>query len=753
MKPSNLRNCALLMLIVACTSCMAQAATLEGTVLDPSGQPVPGARVSLIRSLVAVDERQADSGGVYRFEGLPDGTYQVAASAHGLSGPAMAVEIRREGNARQDIKLALSALASQVVVSASLGGALVPQLGSSVSLMTRREIEDRGAQNALEILRGTPGTEIVQTARRGSFARVFIRGGESNYNAVLIDGIPMNQFGGEFNLASLPSDGIERIEVTRGPESALYGSNAMTGVINLVSRKGEGRPQFTALAEGGSYDTRRFAAGGSGLTRGLSWSFNLSRLNSNGVVTNDDYRSQSAFLSLGYRQSRRQISFNFFGNADNVGDPGPYGSDPLGLFYGITPNNRVKQNLFGYQLSYSEQLSSRVRQITTVSLATNEYRYLWESYGYSGVSILDNLRGTANTRSEINLSSRDTLAVGFEFNREQTKDNFYLTDSAGSSFLLPRTSLAFFAENRWSPASRLNVITGVRVDNLRTNSLPANASGSRPFIPDSSVVKVNPRLSAAYIAREGEPDSGFGMTRLHGSFGTGIRPPSGYELGNTNNPDLKPEKSLSFDAGVEQTILSSRAAFDLTYFHNRFKDLIIGLGGSLSHLSSFSSANLSNSRTQGLEVAFRAHPIPSLELGAQYTYMNSEILAIDGTSLAKAPFQVGQQLLRRPTHSVGYNVTWRYGRLMLNTNAYIRGDVLDVEPNWGTFACDYGMKCLFNNPGYMRANAGFSFRLLNGVELYGRLNNFLNQKFEEAFGYPALRLNFMAGMRFTLPTE
>ncbi|MBN1569898.1 MAG: TonB-dependent receptor [Acidobacteria bacterium] len=747
------KNCALLLLIFACMAGAARAATLEGTVLDPSGKPVPGARVNLLRSLVAIDERQTDSGGVYKFDGLEDGTYQVTASAHSLSGPTMNVEIRKAVNQRQDIKLALSALTSQVVVSASLGGALVPQLGSSVSFVNRREIEDRGAQNALEILRGTPGTEIVQTARRGSFARVFIRGGESNYNAVLIDGIPMNQFGGEFNLASLPSDGIERIEVTRGPESALYGSNAMMGVINLISRKGEGRPQFTGLAEGGSYDTRRFAVGGSGLTRGLSWSFNLSRLDSDGAVTNDDYRNQSAFLSLGYRHSKRQISFNFFGNADDVGDPGPYGSDPLGLFSGVTLNNRVKQNLFGYQFNYSEQISSRVRQVTSVSLATNEYRYLWESYGYSGVSILENLRGTANTRSEINLSHRDTLAVGFEFSREQTKDNFYLTDSAGSSFLLPRTSLAFFAENRWSPTDRLNLITGIRMDNLRTHSLPPNASGSRPFIPDSSVVKMNPRVSATYIAREGDPGSGFGMTRLHGSFGTGIRPPSGYELGNTNNPDLKPEKSLSIDAGVEQTIFSSRAAFDVTYFHNRFKDLIVGLGGSLSHLSSFSSANLSNSRTQGLEVSFRAHPIASLELGGQYTYMDSEILAIDGTSLVKAPFQIGQRLLRRPIHSVGYNVTWRYGRLMLNTNAYIRGDVLDVEPNWGTFACDLGMDCLFENQGYVRANAGFSYRLLNGVEVYGRLNNFLNQKFEEAFGYPSLRLNFMAGMRFTLPAE
>jgi outer membrane receptor protein involved in Fe transport len=725
------------------------ASTLEGTVLDPSGRPVPGARVSLLRSLVAVDERLADSAGVYRFEGLQDGAYQLVANARGLSCPATNVALRKEENKRQNLHLELSALTSQVVVSASLGGALAPQIGSSVSLVNRQEIEDQGAQNILEMLRDVPGTDVVQTGRRGGFARVFIRGGESNYTAVLIDGIPMNQFGGEFNIASLPTDGIERIEVTRGPESALYGSNAMTGAINIISRRGEGRPRFTALAEGGSYDTRRFATGGSGLTGGLSWAYNLSRLDSEGANINDDYRNQSIFLSLGINRPRRQVNFHFFGNADDIGDPGPYGSDPNGTFWGITPDNRVKQNLFGYQLNYSEQISYRVRQVTTVSLATNQYRYIspW------GISPSDNLRGTANTRSEISISNRDSLAVGFEFNREQTRDNYYLLDSAGNSFLLPRASLAFFAENRWSPTDRLNLTTGVRLDNLRTHSLPPDASGKRPFIPADSIVKVNPRLSAAYIVQEGDPGSSFTLTRLHGSFGTGIRPPSGYELGTTDNPSLKPEKSLSFDAGIEQTLFSSRAVIDLTYFQNRFKDLIVPLGGSLANLSAFSSANLNNSRTQGLEVSLQAHPMRSLELSSQYTYLDSSILALDGTSFASEPFHVGQRLLRRPNHSASFNITWRYRRLMLNANAYVRSAVLDVEPNWGTLACNYGMQCFFDNPGYTRANAGFSYRLLTGVEVYGRVNNFLNQKYEEAFGYPSLRLNFMAGMRFTIPAE
>jgi outer membrane receptor protein involved in Fe transport len=727
----------------------AVAATIEGTVLDPNGQAVPGARVVLKRYLIAVEERQTDARGVYKFEGLQNGAYQVAANTKGLDSSPIDLQVRNTEVVKRDIKLQLSALVSQVVVSASLGGALVPEIGSSVSLVTRQEVEDQGAQNAFEVVRGIPGIEVSQAGRHGGVTGVYIRGGESKYNAVMIDGISMNEFGGNFDMASLPADGIERVEVIRGPESALYGPNALTGVINIVSRRGEGPPSFTALAEGGSYSTRRFATGGSGLNKGFSWSYNLSRTDSDGVVQNDRYRNQSAFLSLGYRPgSQRQIDFHFFGNANASGAPGPYGSDPNHLFYGIDTISRGKQNLFGYQISYNEQISGRIRQVTTAGLATNDTFY----HSPYGDSDNDNLRGIFNTRTEIRLSNQDTLSAGFEFNREQIK-NTYISDSRNNAFLLPRTGLAYFVENRWSPSRRVFLITGVRLDNLRTHSLPSDAYGSRPFMPDSSVVKVNPRISLSYIAREADSRSAAGGTRIHGSFGTGIRPPDGFELAFTNNPGLKPERSISFDAGVEQNLFASRAVLDATYFFNRFQDQIVTLGGSMTNLSSYHSANLKNSRAQGLEASIRMQPVRSLEIGGQYTYLDSSILALDGASTANAPFQVGQRLLRRPRNSASCNVTYRYRNLTLNTNAYIRGTTLDVDPSYGLSACSFGMPCFFDNKGYTRADAGFSYRMPHGVEIYGKVNNLLNRKYEEVFGYPAMHANFMAGMKFAFPAE
>jgi outer membrane receptor protein involved in Fe transport len=562
----------------------------------------------------------------------------------------------------------------------------------------------------------------------------------------MVDGIELNQFGGSFDFAPLPADGVERVEVTRGPESALYGPNAVTSVINIVTTQGEGTPHFTVQAEGGSFTTRRFVVNGSGVADGLNWGFDVSRLDSGGLVQNDNFRNQTAFLSLGYHRSpRRRLDFHFFGNANDAGAPGPYGSDPDALFPGNDTYSRDKQNLFAWGGSYSEQITSKFQQVTSVNVSTNDY-YFRSPYG---ASYSNNLRGVLNTRSEVAVSNKDFFVAGLEYNREQV-ENTYIATSNGVPFVLPRTSLAFFAENRWSPTHRLYLTTGFRVDDLRTHSLPTGDYGARPLLPPSTVVKVNPRVSAAYMLRESRGGSMDG-TRLHGSFGTGIRAPDGFNLAFTNNPHLKPEKSISFDAGIEQRFFQGKAVLDLTYFNNHFKDQIVTLGGSLTNLSSFASDNLGNSRAQGGEISFQVHPIKSLQMSAEYTRDGTAVLSLNGSSLVLAPLQVGQQLFRRPRNSGAYNVTWRHGNLMLNTHAYIRGPVLDIEPNYGTYACSLGLPCLFTNKGYVRVDGGFSYRLPRGVELYGRLDNMFDQKYEEVFGYPSLPFNFLAGVRFSFP--
>src|SRR5262249_4928314 len=324
------------------------------------------------------------------------------------------------------------------------------------------------------------------------------------------------------------------------------------------------------------------------------------------------------------------------------------------------------------------QVSTRFRQVSAVNVANDRFFF----HSPFGDSFSTNLRTAVNTRSEVTLSTKDFLVFGFEYSHERFRNTF-VADSNQAPFDLPRSSYAFFAENRWNPARRWHVTSGVRVDDIRTDGLPPDAFGSRPLRPRSSVAKANPRVSAAFLARPSSETSSLGATRLHGSFGTGIRAPNGFELAFTNNPRLKPERNVSVDLGIEQRFFGNRASVDFTYFYNRFKDQIVTLGGSFRNLSSFSSDNLANARAHGAEISFRIWPLRSLELEGEYTRLNSAILALNGSTLAPSPFRVGQPLIRRPRNSAGYNLTWRHRALMLNLNGYLRGAVLDVEPNFG----------------------------------------------------------------------
>ena len=733
----------------------AHAATLEGTVLDPSGRPVAGARVSLLRALTPLAEAEADAQGRFQFIHLAAGTYSLAANAPGFSALKTPIELRADAGARVDLHLALSAVEERVVVSASLGGSLAPQVGSSVSVVDRRDIESRDAQSLGEAMRGVPGVEVNQTGRRGPFTGLFIRGGNTNYNLVLLDGIPLNEFGIDFDISSLPADGVEEVEVARGPLSALYGSNAVSGVVSIISRPAEGSPHFSALGEGGSFTTWRAAAGGSGLTNGLGWSYDLSRLDSDGVVTNDNYRDQSALLTLSFgRNPHREFNFHFFGNAESAGAPGPFGSDPDHLFAGLDTVSRAKRNLFGYGWNYSEEFSPRFREVVTGTLSTNDYYFI----SPFGDSFSNNKRTTVNEQSQATISPKDFFVAGLEWNREQVRDTFF-ADATGTPFLLPRTTWAYFAENRWNPAARLFVTAGVRADHIQTHALPPDEFGARPLLPATTVTQVDPRISVAAMLRQSGGGAWLDETRLHSSFGTGIRAPNGFELAFTNNPQLKPERSLSFDAGLEQRLFRSRAVLDATYFYNRFEDQIVVLGGSFTNLSTFTSANLGNSRTEGLEFSIQAQPTRSLHFVGEYTLLATDLLAVNGSTLAVSPFRVGQPLIRRPRNSGFVGVTYARGRLALNSTAAFRGHTLDIEPNLGTFACvpptagGPGLPCFFDDHGYQLVGAGFSYRLVRRLEIYGRLNNLLNQKYEESFGFPALHLNFLSGVRFNFPVE
>ena len=286
---------------------------------------------------------------------------------------------------------------------------------------------------------------------------------------------------------------------------------------------------------------------------------------------------------------------------------------------------------------------------------------------------------------------------------------------------------------------KLFVNLGVRYETYSMPLIPGDAYGypARPDFPARTDNEVSPKLSAAYLLTP--------RTRFHGSYGTGIRPPGGSDLAFTNNPALLPEHVQSYDAGVEQRLLGGKLSLDATWFHNRYRDLIVSLGGSLSTLSQYSTGNLANAKAEGIETSAQLRPARWLSMTASYTWLESEVLSLNGsTGLVQDYFYLGQPLLRRPKQSGSFVTTIRHGRADLNLVGAWRGHTLDVEPNYGAYAGFY------KNPGYQNVGINLNYRVRGNLTAYANLHNALDQRYEEIYGYPAPFLNVVMGLKWSL---
>ena len=733
---------------------LAQASVIEGQIKDPSGAVIRGAQVSCIDALGTTLFHWTDGQGRFRFEVSAGTEYQLIVSQTGFASGMVTVDPLKPGQTRSvEINLQLSARTDIVLVSASLIDQPMGQVGNSVSVITGEDLKNSATPLVQDALREVPGLAVSSAGRRGGTTSIFARGGNANYDLVLLDGVKLNDFGGGlgFDFAHLVADDVERIEVVRGPQSALYGSEAVGATINVITERGEGTPRYSFQAEGGSYLLRRWSTGANGLTRGVNWALNLSRMDSDGANFNDNYRDQNASGRIGLELSpRTHAAFHFNLNANDAGAPGAYGSDPNGTFFGLDQQSRDKNNDYVYGADIEHEFSSRFRQRLEGDFLSRNFRFLSPSLGDS---FSDNFRASLRSESDVLLFPGDTLAFGFEYQRERFLNNF-VTDPTGQVFALHRNNLGYFVENQWNWQQRFFLTAGVRIENFRTDEILAVPFSHDQNFPASSLVSTNPRVSASYFIRPGSMDHAFSYAKLHGSAGTGIRAPNGFELAFTSNPRLRPERSLSFDAGAEVSLWNSRGLFDVTYFYNRFEDQIVTLTGDLRQLSTFSSDNLGNARAQGMEVTVSVRPSSKIRLGGQYTYLNSEILSLNGDpGRAQSIFKVGDPLIRRPAHSGSLFATWTHRRLVLSLDAMMRCRTTDTDPNLGTFACDLGLPCILKNPGFVVANVGGSYEFASGVTWYARVNNFLNQRYEEVLGFPAYRLNFVSGVRVNLGGE
>ena len=705
------------------------AASLKGTVADPSGAPVVGAQVAVSVPAGIAARTLTGVNGSFELDtavaNAPDAKLVVAAPGFRTAEIALAA-------ASQPllVKLELAPLQDSVSVVGSAIDVPASQQGGSTSIVTSEEIRQSNLAQAVDLLRFLPGMAVSQTGFTGGLTSLYLRGGYDDFNLVEIDGIPVNGFGGTFDFAHIPAEELDRVEVIRGPESAVAGEYANSGVVNFVTREAGGAPNLDILAEGGTYQERRFGIAGGDTLAGFGISFAASRLDDNGPVPNSDYRNENLMLNLLRRFGSQSLNFHGDFDSNTVGEPGPYGSDPNNNYAGIDTVSRSKNNSSDYLAHYQADLfSGRIKEDLFASFFLNNNGYT-SPYGFS---FNKDLRGQAEWRMTASVKPWYTVALGTVETIEEVR-NTYITDASSDTFPIRRNDLAFYLENRFQLPGGWSINAGVRGEFVSTGAIPTDGY-SRPVFPAQSVSAVDPKVAAAYTR---------GGTRLHASFGTGFRPPTGFDLAYTDNPSLKPERTRGFDAGVEHRFFHDILSLDATFFDNRYYDLIVILGGNLSVLSHYESDNIANARGLGTEYSARLRPARWLYITGWYTWLDSEILSLNGTAnLAPAPFTVGQQLLRRPANSGAFAATFTRGRVSGGLDGYFRGSILDVDPSYGASAG------LFQNPGYANLGLNLNYKLGRGLTAYGNLRNALDQHYEEVFGYPSPRLNFVTGLKWS----
>jgi vitamin B12 transporter len=729
-----------------------ESAQLSGRVLDPDGRPVPYAEVVISTTSSLPQNIDADAEGRFSFNGLAPGTYALRASAPGLVADPVNVELADGANASSELTLRISAVTEALVVSASQIDQPLSRTPDSVTVIAGRDIEARQQFMLGSPLESVPGLTVQRNGGPGTVTSLFTRGGESDFTLVLIDGVRANSFGGGIDLSQVPLHDVERIEVVRGPQSALYGSDAIGGVVQVITRSG-GRPSAWLQVEGGSRAMRRVAGATTGEVNGLRWQAGGNYVEEDGytglaangeTVSNDDAREAQGSAGLGWRHaaSGGDVQGQLLYTDTDRGSPGAYGSDPANRFGGVDriargTTRRVSGGARWVQPWFGP--SSRVRQ--RVEFDSADYDLVFKSA--FGTSEGESKRTHTRVQTDVAASAQFGFSGGLEWLGESGGSTFIVAGAQGE-VPVERSVIGLFAEARWNPGDRVTVTAGVRGERIHRDALPGDPTAftPRPDFPADTVVSVNPKLAAAVLVAGSEPSQGGrAWTRLHGAVGTGIRPPDAFEIAFTDNSGLEPERSQSGEIGMTQSVAGGSVQLDATAFYNSYDDLIVSVGRTFTGSSRYRTDNISNARSRGVEMSAAWRVAGGTDLRATYTFLDTEILAVDQSPDAPPPYKPGDALLRRPRNQGSIDALWARGDFSAFAQILIRGEALDAEPAFGPTGG------LYVNEGRTVANLGGAWRPVRAVEVIARVLNLFDRQYEEVFGYPAPGRTAFVGAR------
>ena len=731
---------ALLAALLSCTAAL--AADLKVSVQSPSGDRVSGVQVSLFRagdnSGVGVQTTAGD--GTATFPNLPDGQYRAVVLAPGFAAQSLQVAI--PGTGALTVQLNLTTTPQTVVVSATATPTTAEQTGTSVGILTGEQLTAINPVSAPDALLYIPGAIVSTTGRRGNLSSLFVRGGESNYNKVLVDGVPVNDPGGFFDFGVVPMNNIDRLEVERGPESTVYGSDAMTSVVQLWTATGSTRtPEVQFGADGGNFSTANGYASFAGARGIFDYNLFANQFDTQGQGINDAYSNSLQGGNVGVKISDRvafrlrarhynswtgiQSNWWFNGNPELTPDPNQYAHQNNFLASGdltVSGPGAWQHQFSGFEYNHVALNVNPVddldRPFDTAFSSLTKYNIA--GFAYQGVYTP---RPWAQT----------TLGYNFEDENGYINNNsdFGITTTHGLRF-----NNYLFAQQTivWR---RVSVLGGIG------------------YVNNSSFGgKVSPRASATFLAWRG--NTVFSGTRLHFGYAEGIKEPSFEQtFGITGtfptlpNPNLKPEQNQAIEAGILQSLFSNRLSLSALYYHNQFRDQIEYVYNSDNNTSRYE--NFNRSMAQGAEVVLSGRLVEHLSLNVAYTYTSTQIQQAPPcdpeAGCDPRIYGTGAPLLRRPKQAGMLLLTYarqRWGGFLGVTAVGQRPD--------SDFLFGY-IPPIYYAAGYARVDLGGWFAFNHHVTAYANANNALNNHYNEVLGYPALRANFRAGLRFSFGGE
>jgi outer membrane cobalamin receptor len=763
-----------------------ESGSLWGIVADSRGSAVKDARVILLyANKLAMRETLTNDRGEFGFDMLRPGDYAIAVEADGLtqSGGAQPIQIGASRELRIAIALTVAAIKDAVIVSATRTDSILGETPASAYVISATDLLRSQRISVFDALRYSPGVTAVQTGRRGGLTSLFMRGGESDYTKILIDGVPVNDAGGGFDFADLTTDNLARIELVRGAQSALYGSDAMSGVLQLLTHRGTTSiPEFQFSGEGGSFAYNRQFARISGANGPFDYSLSYTNLHTDGRDRNDDYQNRISTANLGYRFNNR-TNFRVTARKDSsgLGTPGP-----TSVFF-PDPDARARRKRIALGARIDDQTNDLWHQ--SLTFVYSESRYLsFDPIAQDltmpgtppdlGTAFNDFVtyfndhqrRRGLRYQSDIVMSGGHFISAGVDYEQERAVFNngFAGLNRVDSN----RTNLGAFLQDQFSYGPRLYLTAGVRIENNRAE-VPAGFAqilgnlGSTPYSGRVGFgTEVMPKISAIYVLRLSGIQSRRGPTRLKVNYGHGIKAPRLNEafgpdqLFELGNPTLRPERSRNFDIGIEQFFLKDRIRVEGTYFDSRFRDQIAYVSdpatggpiklpdGRLTHY-----VNNDRARARGFELSIYWHPKRSLQFGGNYTLLDTRLVSAADVADYSGPQpklvpnpEVSLPLLRRPRHSGMFYASWLGDKFDLNLYGLFVGKRRDCDPVFCS-RFDAQNQPIYNK-GYAKLDLTGSYRIKSWWSIFGRVENLLNRNYQEILGYPAYRRNFSAGMRF-----